>query len=58
MDWEGTILVDEKGKEKSWMGRNFSYKPFVIKTSKFLLGKLVDVRVVNIFPTYVEAKML
>ena len=56
--WEGAILVDEKGKEKSWIGRNFAYKPMVIKTSEFLLGKFLNVRVVRVFPTYLEAEIM
>jgi threonylcarbamoyladenosine tRNA methylthiotransferase CDKAL1 len=58
INWEGTILVDEKGKEKSWIGRNFAYKPLVIKAGGFLLGKFLNVRVVKVFPTYVEADVV
>ena len=54
IDWEGTVLFDEKGKEKSWIGRNFAYKPMVTKDDDFLLGKFVRVRVVKAFPTYLE----
>jgi MiaB-like tRNA modifying enzyme len=58
LGWEGSILVDEKGKEGSWMGRNFAYKPFVVKGSDSLLGKFVNVRVVEAFPTYLEAEIV
>jgi len=57
-NWEGTILIDEEGKEKSWIGRNFAYKPVVIKAGEFLLGKFVNVRVVRVFPTYLEAEVI
>lgn len=53
--WEGTILVDEVGREKSWIGRNFAYKPVVIKAEGLLLGKFLNVRVVKVFPTHLEA---
>jgi len=56
-NWEGTTLIDEEGKEKSWIGRNFAYKPVVIKAGEFLLGKFVNVRVVRVFPTYLEAEI-
>jgi len=57
--WEGRILVDEVGKKpSSWMGRNFAYKPVVIKTGEFLLGKFLAVRVVKVFPTYLEAEIV
>ena len=58
INWEGTILVDEKGREKSWIGRNFAYKPVVIKAEGFLLGKFLNVRVVRVFPTYLEADVV
>lgn len=57
--WEGMILVDEKGKKgSSWIGRNFAYKPTVIKTDKILLGNFLDVRVIDAFPTYLVAKVV
>ncbi|UCE16447.1 MAG: tRNA (N(6)-L-threonylcarbamoyladenosine(37)-C(2))-methylthiotransferase [Candidatus Bathyarchaeota archaeon] len=59
MGWEGRILVDEVGKKpSSWMGRNFAYKPVVVKTGEFLLGKFLAVRVVEVFPTYLEAEIV
>ena len=57
MSWEGRVLFDEKGKEGSWMGRNFAYKPVVVKTRECLLGKFVQVRVVEVFSTYLEAEI-
>jgi len=58
IDWEGTVLFDEKGRGKSWVGRNFAYKPMVTKTEEFLFGKFVKVRVVKAFPTYLEAEVV
>jgi len=55
--WEGTILVNEKGRGNSWIGRNFTYKPVVINTNEFLLGKILKVRVARVFPTYLEAEI-
>jgi MiaB-like tRNA modifying enzyme len=57
INWEGPILVNEKGEEKSWVGRNFAYKPVVIKAEGFLLGKFLHVRVVRGFSTYLEANV-
>ncbi|MCJ7613193.1 radical SAM protein, partial [Candidatus Bathyarchaeota archaeon] len=56
IDWEGTVMFDEKGKSESVMGRNFAYKPVVAKAGETLLGKLVKVRVVDAFSTYLEAE--
>jgi len=59
LGWEGKILVDEKGKvSNSWIGRNFAYKPIVVKSDETLLGKFIDVRVVETFATYLGAKIL
>jgi threonylcarbamoyladenosine tRNA methylthiotransferase CDKAL1 len=53
--WEGDVLVDEKGKvEGSWMGRNFAYKPVVLKSPENLLGKTLQVEVVEASPTYLK----
>ncbi|MCJ7721178.1 tRNA (N(6)-L-threonylcarbamoyladenosine(37)-C(2))-methylthiotransferase [Candidatus Bathyarchaeota archaeon] len=58
LGWQGTVLFDEKGKGESWMGRNFAYKPVVVKTRERLLGRFVQVRVVNVFSTYLEAEIV
>lgn len=56
-NWGGVILLDEKGIGESWIGRNFAYKPVVLKAGKFLLGEFVNVRVTRVFPTYLEAEI-
>ena len=57
MNWTGKILIDEKGKQPdSWIGRNFAYKPIVIKSKdETLFGKFLNVQVVKTFQTYLEA---
>jgi threonylcarbamoyladenosine tRNA methylthiotransferase CDKAL1 len=56
--WEGTALFDERGKGESWMGRNFAYKPVVVKGGESLVGRFVPVRVVNAFSSYLEAELV
>lgn len=57
--WEGKILVDEEGKvSDSWIGRNFAYKPIVVKSRGNLLGKSFNVKVIKAFATYLEAEIL
>jgi len=58
LGWEGRILVDEKGKHETWVGRNYAYKPVVVKSDRNLLGEFVNVRVVEAFPTYLKAEIL
>jgi threonylcarbamoyladenosine tRNA methylthiotransferase CDKAL1 len=56
--WVGNILVDEKGKvPNSWIGRNFAYKPIVIKYPNDLLGKTFCVKIVEAFSTHLEGVM-
>ena len=47
LNWKGTILIDEKGKNNSWTGRNFAYKPVVVK-GDFKLGQEIKVEIENI----------
>ena len=58
LGWNGKVLIDEPGKKGSWMGRNFAYKPVVIKTTEELHGKFVQVQIVKVFSTYLEAEMV
>lgn len=44
--WQGKVLIDEKGKHDSWIGRNYCYKPVVIK-GNFNLGDEIDVEIVD-----------
>ena len=58
--WTGEILVDEVGKVPgSWIGRNFTYKPVVLKDADLgnILGKTLHVRIVKAFVTYLEGEI-
>ncbi len=46
MNWQGEILIDEKGKDDSWIGRNFAYKQIIVK-GNYKLGEVVKVKVTN-----------
>jgi len=56
LNWKGEIIVDEKGKNGSWVGRNFAYKPIVVKSRKDLLGNFLQVQIEKAFPTYLMAE--
>lgn len=59
INWKGQVLIDEKGKKPgSWIGRNFTYKPVVVKSKESLMGRTVNVHVVKAFQTYLEAEIL
>jgi len=57
--WSGEVLVDEKGKvEGSWIGRNFAYKPVVVKCGDDLMGRTLRVEVVEASQTYLRGKIV
>ena len=56
--WSGEVLIDEKGKiEGSWVGRNFAYKPIVLKSTDNLLGRTLKVKVVEALGTYLKGEI-
>ena len=56
--WKGEVLIDEKGKGESWIGRNFAYKPIVIQSQENLLGKFLNVKIIDACSTYLKADIL
>ena len=46
-NWQGTALIDEIGKDNTFIGRNYCYKPIIIK-GDYNLGDEVNVKVNNI----------
>ena len=57
MKWDGSILIDEKGKNNTFMGRNFAYKPIVVE-GEFKLGDKVKVQITNITKHYLVGEVL
>ncbi|MFH1770860.1 MAG: tRNA (N(6)-L-threonylcarbamoyladenosine(37)-C(2))-methylthiotransferase [archaeon] len=51
LGWKGKIIVDDKGKPGSFVGRNDYYRPIVVK-GKNLLGKELNVKVVKVKRDY------
>lgn len=56
--WEGRILIDEEGTSGSWIGRNYAYKPVVVRSQEDLLGKTVNVKIIEAHTNYLEAKII
>ncbi len=51
--WTGEIVVDEKGKvPETCVGRNFAYKPVIVKCDAKSVGTKLHVRVVKAYGTY------
>jgi len=59
MGWSGEVIIDERGKfDNSWIGRNYAYKPVVVKSEKNILGKKLKIQIFDSFSTYLEGKIL
>jgi len=46
LGWKGKILIDEKGRDGQWIGRNYAYKPIILE-GEFTLGDKVNVEIVK-----------
>ena len=44
--WTGSIVIDEIGKNNTFIGRNYAYKPVVVQ-GKFNLGEEITVKIVD-----------
>lgn len=56
--WKGAILVSEVGKVSgTFVGRNFAYKPIVVKSTNNLFGKKVQVEIVQAHSTFLEGRL-
>ncbi|MCX8175927.1 MAG: tRNA (N(6)-L-threonylcarbamoyladenosine(37)-C(2))-methylthiotransferase [Candidatus Bathyarchaeota archaeon] len=58
--WAGYVLIDERGLKCSWIGRNTSYKPIVIRLSyrDDLMGRCLKVLVKKAFINHLDAEVL
>jgi len=57
--WNGEIFIDEPGKIKgTWIGRNFAYKPIVIKNTQNIIGKTLHIQVTKTTETYLIGEQL
>ncbi|MEM2873853.1 MAG: tRNA (N(6)-L-threonylcarbamoyladenosine(37)-C(2))-methylthiotransferase [Candidatus Nanoarchaeia archaeon] len=51
--WRGKVLVDEKGQKGGFIGRNFAYKPIILKSKiKLKLGTYLKVKIVGATQNY------
>jgi threonylcarbamoyladenosine tRNA methylthiotransferase CDKAL1 len=55
LGWTGDIIIDEIGKNNSFVGRNEYYKPVVVKAAGLKIGDVLKVRVIRVMQHYLEA---
>lgn len=57
--WKGTVRITEKGKKKTWIGRNFSYKQIILPSStEVQQGQECVVEIVDCSPFDLKAVLL
>ena len=56
--WEGEIIVDEKGRNYTWVGRNFAYKPVVIENKKSIFGRFIKVKLIDAKTNYLVGRSI
>jgi tRNA A37 methylthiotransferase MiaB len=57
LGWEGEVYADERGKNESFMARNYAYKPVVIKTKEDIRGRFLRVKIRGTSRYYIEGKL-
>lgn len=55
--WEGDIVIDEKGKEDTWVGRNYAYKAVVVR-GDFKLGQKLRVKITDVTGYYLWGEVV
>ena len=58
MNWEGKVLISEIGKKSGVIGRNFCYRPILLKIDKINLGKLVNIRINEVGQGYLIGEII
>lgn len=55
--WRGAVIIDEKGKDNTWIGRNYCYKPVVLK-GELKLGDIAKAEIVDITKHYLRGVLI
>jgi MiaB-like tRNA modifying enzyme len=45
--WVGRVLVSEKGKRGDFCARNYAYKPVILKDKRDIMGRFLNVRIID-----------
>ena len=59
LDWTGNCFVNKNGKiDGTMIGRNFAYRPIVLKNSDVVLGNHYNVKIVEAQSNYLVGEIL
>jgi len=56
--WIGTILIDDHGKDNTFIGRNYAYKQVIVKSNKDIFGEIIKVQIEAITKHDLRARVL
>jgi threonylcarbamoyladenosine tRNA methylthiotransferase CDKAL1 len=56
--WSGRILINEIGKNNSFVGRNDWYKPIIVRGEEIKLGDTLNVKITKCHQHYLEAEVI
>jgi len=48
LNWQGRIFIDEIGKNNTFVGRNYAYRPVIVFFDQNILGQEVDVKIMSV----------
>lgn len=55
--WRGTVLVDGRGKDNTWIAHNFAYKPVILE-GDFELGQTVEITITKVTVFYLKGEKI
>lgn len=58
IDWQGKVLVDQKGFDNTYLARNKEYKLFAVHSKEKILGKTINIKVKKIMPHYLIGEII
>ena len=58
LDSEHEVLIDSKGFEHTWLGRDINYKLFAVQSREKILGKIVKVKVKRVASHYLICELV
>jgi len=57
-NWQGPILIDDHGKDDTFIGRNYAYKQVIVRSSSDIFGKILNVQVEQITKHDLRARII
>ncbi len=56
--WSGEIFINEKKNKCTFVGRNYAYKPIVVRSQENLLGKRVNIKISEVRELFLRGEII